>query len=112
MAVTTFTRRYVFQSVHRLPAVHEAKHGHHFYLELTYRDVDPELADRSYREFVEPELHGREIRVVTPPTGEKIVEWIHERLLSSPLGPHLLAVALQETEKNRYLSSRSEVRFV
>ncbi len=112
MAVITFTSRYVFQSVHRLPAVNENKHGHHFYLELSYRGADKAVADQSYREFVEPHFHGREVRVVEPPTGEKMVEWIHAQLLKSPLAPFLVAVALQETEKNRYISSRSEVAFV
>lgn len=113
MAITTFTRRYVFQSVHSLPEVSEGKHGHHFYLEISYgAGVSPALADKSFHEWIEPHLHGREVKVVSPPTGEKIVEWIHGELLKSPIGSHLVAVALQETEKNRYLSSRSEARFV
>lgn len=112
MAVITFTRRYVFQSVHSLPEVSEGKHGHHFYLELSYRDCSREVADSCFRERIAPHLHGREVQVVTPPTGEKMVEWIHTELLQSPIGPHLVAVGLQETEKNRYTSSQSEARFV
>lgn len=109
---TTYTRRYVFQSLHHLPSLGEGKHGHHMHLELSFSKVRAEVVDQIYATELAPELHGREISVVSPATGENIVEWIHERLLETSLGPHLHAVAIQETDKNRYISTRSEARFV
>lgn len=110
-ARVTHTRRYVFQSVHRLNALNEGKHGHHFYLELSFKTGNIELADQCFKDYVATKLHAKEIPIA-PASGENIAEWIHNELLRSPLGPDLVAVALQETDKNRYLSSRSEARFV
>ncbi len=114
MAVTTtHTRRYVFQAVHRLNALNEGKHGHHFYVEISFSGGDRNLADLCFNDYVAAKLHGREISPhIAPPTGENIVEWIHGELLKSPLGPHLRAVRLQETDKNLYISAKSEARFV
>jgi len=110
---STTTRRYMFQAMHRLEALNEGKHGHHFYLELCFAGASVELADACYREVIEPRVHGRDLgELLENPTGEELVQWIHKELLRSRLGPFLLGVALQETPKNRYVSSMTGARFV
>lgn len=108
MAVT-HTRRYLFQAIHSLEALGEGRHGHHVYLEISFGPNGTiETADRCYSKFIAPRLHGCDVaEVVQPPTGENIVEWIHNELLNSPLGPDLVGVAIQETGKNRFISSKT-----
>ncbi len=113
MGLVTTTRRYMFQSTHQLGSLQEGKHGHHFYLELTFAGAPVALADQFYRERIEPKVHERDLsEVADPPTGEMLAQWIHKQLLLSPLGKHLIGVAVQETPKNRYISSMTELRFV
>jgi 6-pyruvoyl-tetrahydropterin synthase len=110
---STTTRRYSFQSIHCLPALGEGKHGHDFKLELCFAGTSVELADKTFKEKIEPQVHGRDLsELLDAPTGEALVQWIHKELLRSPLGPFLLGVALQETPKNRYISSMTGARFV
>ncbi len=109
----SFGRRYLFQSVHSLSGFREGRHGHHFFLEIQFLQDGLEFADSSYREFIEPKLHGRVLNdIIEPATGEKLAQWIFAELSRSPLGPHLLSVALQETEKNRFICSRSDKVYV
>jgi hypothetical protein len=111
------TRRYHFQSVHSLTTgLHrEIEHGHGFGLEVSFLGgVEPARVDAIVREKILSVLHARNLNsVLSPATGEVLVEWAHARLLDSPeLSPFLRAVCLQETRKNRFVSSRSEVDFV
>lgn len=115
MAVITATRRYTFQAVHALHVgVHrEHLHGHSYGLEVSYRGAGQSEIDAAVESLILRELHGRELGgELDPATGEVIVEWIHQRLGSSPVGPKIVAVALQETRKNRFVSARSEAAFV
>lgn len=120
--MTTVTRRYRFQAVHSLyiGIYRELKHGHDFYLEITVdllnsslRDLVADL-DGFVNDSVLPDVHGRELnRFLEPATGENLTEWIHNRLLTcEKLRHQIKAVAIQETRKNRFISSQSEVRFV
>lgn len=111
MELTT-TQRYTFQAVHSLPG-EETTHGHHYFVELSFHSCSRHIADLAFNDYVKQKLHGQNLDAeFTPATGERLVEWIDESLRSSPLGPYLLAVTLQETAKNRFVSSQSEVRFV
>ena len=119
MGELTWTRRYSFQSVHSLNSgvLRERVHGHQYLLEVTFAgDAEQgspvnEADEIVQREILSP-LHGRELSFLEPATGEHIVDWIHEQLLKTPLSPRLKAVALQETRKNRFISARSELRYV
>lgn len=113
MARLIFNRRYVFQSVHSLKHHLERRHGHHYALEVSFRaEAGWDTADRSVQKVILDRLHAREIEVVSHATGENIVNWIHDQLANSPLGPHLVAVALQETRKNRFVSGCSDRNYV
>jgi len=112
----TAGRRFRFQSVHSLnTGFHrERKHGHDYILEVYF---SPEITLKLHSfvsETLLPRLHGRDLNsVVHPATGEKLVEWIHEQIRSRDelaIGVH--AVALQETTKNRFVSSASELDLV
>lgn len=112
MELTT-TRRYPFQAVHALSVgLHrERKHGHDYAVEVSFTDVAIARVDQLVFERVIGHLHAKELKgEVDPATGEVLVEWIHQQLLE--LGSNLKAVALQETRKNRFISSLSEARFV
>lgn len=105
-----WTRRYPFQAVHKLdvPQARERTHGHEYFLEVSFSgSVD--AIDRAVAPVLE-RLHGKDLRFLAPASGEHIADWIHEQL--SVLGPKLKAVALQETRKNRFISARSELRYV
>ena len=108
-----WTRRYAFQSVHSLSsgARQERLHGHAYFVELSFTGREIDGADAAMAPVLR-ELHGRELRFLRHSTGECLVDWIHERLLSTPFAPRLRAVALQETRKNRFVSARSERRYV
>ena len=113
--LTTVTRRFYFQAVHSLTkGSHcENTHGHGYFLEITARELTPLELDKVYREKIEPHVHGRRLsKELEPSTGEHLVDWIHERLDETPLKKNILAVALQETRKNRFVSSHTEDKYV
>lgn len=113
MARLICNRRYFFQAVHSLKHHLEVRHGHHYALEISFRpEADWKIADTSVQEAILDRLHAREVDVVEQATGENIVNWIHKELESTPLGPFLIAVALQETRKNRFVSARSDLSYV
>ena len=115
MALSAVTRSYWFKSVHALHVgLHrERTHGHEYGLEVSFRGCPAADVDAEVAVSVMPSLHGRELGgELNPATGEVLVEWIHRRLLAGPLAAHILAVCLQETRKNRFVSSLSEARFV
>lgn len=116
MAVVTLTRRYAFQAVHSLIEAgpySERRHGHSYHLEVSFQDCSVAVADDEVKTRVLDELHGRDLAArITPATGETLVEWIHAALKKGALKPHLKAVALQETRKNRFVSGESEHAFV
>lgn len=109
MGELIWTRRYPFASVHRL--ADERRHGHQYYLEVSVSGRDLNSVDRAVAQEVLERFDGREISVEPQATGEVLVETIHARL-ADVLGARLRAVALQETRKNRFVSSRSEARYV
>jgi 6-pyruvoyl-tetrahydropterin synthase len=115
MALMAFTKRYSFRSVHSLnTGLHrEQLHGHEYFVEVTLRAPDFKAADAVLEEQVLSRLHARDLSaVIAPATGEVLVEWIHARLNETPLAPALLGVALQETRKNRFVSSDSNVHLL
>lgn len=113
--LTTVTRRFYFQSVHALVSGEhrEKTHGHGYFLEITARDLTPLELDRVYHAQIEPHVHGRRLaKELEPSTGEHLVDWIHDRLNETPFKKNILAVSLQETRKNRFVSTQTERRFV
>ncbi|MBX3022287.1 MAG: hypothetical protein KF799_11495 [Bdellovibrionales bacterium] len=114
MTVTT-TRRYSFKSVHALHVgLHrERTHGHEYALEVSFENHSASAVDEAVESLVLKRLHGHELGgELDPATGEVLVEWIHRRLRNSTVGLAIVGVALQETRKNRFVSSLSEARFV
>lgn len=115
MGRVTITRRYAFHSVHSLvTGVHrEKRHGHQYYLEVCFAGRDVAAIDQIVEAEILPHVHGRELRgELEPATGEHLVEWVHARLNASPVGPAIVACALQETRKNRFVSAASEPTYV
>lgn len=115
MALMATTRRYMFRSVHFLDAGdHREKiHGHQFSLEVSFEHAEIAEVDRVVNEKVVAALDAHDItRVLSPATGENIVEWIHAQLSDSPLAKNILGVAIQETRKNRFVSARSVVQII
>lgn len=109
----TSTRRFTLQCTHRLPDLGEGLHGHHFYVEVTVRGADHILLDQVFTSSVYSRLHGRDLsETLEKPTGEYLVQWIHETLLRSPLGATVLGVSVEETKKNRFTSSMTALRYV
>jgi 6-pyruvoyl-tetrahydropterin synthase len=114
------TRRYGFQAVHRLVVgLHKERlHGHHYDLEVSLASGGDQILTGALEDLVESlvidRLHGRDLtKIVNPATGENLVNWIDEKLRQEPrLACRLRAVALQETRKNRFVSAKSEARFV
>lgn len=108
----TVTRRYLLQATHELEGI-EPMHGHHMYVEITGRDTTPSELDQEYYDRVQNRLQGKNLAsVLEEPTGESLVQWIHGELLRSKLKTRVVAVHVQETEKNRFTSSLSESRYV
>lgn len=113
MARVVLTRRYSFHAVHSLKNHLEKRHGHHYTLEVSFRPgVDWSVVDQCVRITVITPLHAHEITQIDPATGENIVNWIHSQLFNTKLGPYLEAVAIQETAKNRFISQKTEPRYV
>lgn len=112
MAELIWTRRYSFQSVHTLQSAKENRHGHQYFLEVSFSGGSIDDADAIVDQSVISRLDGRELLEFAHASGECLVDGIHELLLKTPLAPRLHAVALQETRKNRFVSKYSEARFV
>ena len=114
MALTATTRRFSFRSVHSLnTGAHQEKvHGHQYFLEVSFKDIAHADLAAKVEQTVLSRLHGHDLtEFAGPATGEILVEWIHERL-SEVLPTQILAVALQETRKNRFVSARSDRRWI
>ena len=114
MGRLTWTRRYSFQSVHSLNSgmLKERRHGHQYYLEVTFDGREIDAIDSYVAENILSKLHAREVKEISPSTGECIVDWIHARLREGPVGGRIRAVALQETRKNRFVSRWSGAEHV
>ncbi len=115
MALTARTRRFSFRSVHCLLTGlrKERRHGHQYCLEVT-TSGDSWSVDGLVKEKIIKALDGRDLTgFIEPATGEVLVEWIHAQLDAVPLPEaEIVAVALQETRKNRFVSARSDERYV
>jgi 6-pyruvoyl-tetrahydropterin synthase len=112
MAVTHRTLCYRFRSVHQLDSgpQREQRHGHEYRLEVTSELTSTETLDRGVKSLILPALDKKDLTgVISPATGEVIVEWIESKLRELP---GLVAVAVQETRKNRFISSGSDRRYV
>lgn len=117
MALVATTRRFSFRSVHSLNnGVHREKiHGHQYSLEVTfYGSGALDEVTAKVNELILARLDGHDLsQLMSASTGESLVEWIHERLVTEGgLKGKILGVALQETKKNRFLSGRSNVRMM
>ena len=119
MAVTPtihVTRAYEFRGVHSLLTGprRERTHGHRYVLEITLAARDDRRLDRIVADLVQTPLHGHVLDDLTdgPSTGERLVEWIDERLRTSEVAGLIRAVTLRETAKNRFVSAKSEDRYV
>ncbi len=110
MALIATTTRFSFRGTHSLitGARKEKRHGHQYYLEVTTAPRDQALAQNEVEVKILPELDRHDLtKLVTHSTGEWLVEWIYDRLQTTPLQGKILALALQETRKNRFVSGRS-----
>lgn len=114
MAKLIWTRRYAFQSVHSLTsgARKERLHGHEYLLEVSFTGRDVNSVDEAVRSRILHFAHGRRLDFLTNSTGESLVNWAHDQLTTSEIGPRLCAVHLQETRKNRFTSSATDSKYV
>jgi 6-pyruvoyl-tetrahydropterin synthase len=115
MAMTAVTQRFTFRSVHSLNSgtLRERCHGHQFHLEVSVAPLAAGDLAATVESQVLRQLDGRNLNGLLPEaTGETLVEWIQQCLEQTELAPHLLAVALQETRKNRFVSARSDLRWI
>ncbi len=113
MAVMHSTVCLEFRACHQLTAGShiEAVHGHHYRIEVTTQSGlnDPEFIYQWTRENVVAVLDRRNLaHQFKTSTGECLVEWIDTKLRQSPFGESVVGVFLQETLKNRFVSSRTE----
>jgi hypothetical protein len=105
----------MFRTVHALVSgVHrEEYHGHNCALEITFHKCEVAEVDREVQREVLSRLDAHDLgQVIQPPTGEVLVEWIHQQLEQSALKNKIIAVAVQETRKNRFVSARSDPRLI
>lgn len=113
--MTARTRRYVFRSVHALLTgpQKERRHGHQYALEVTTTG-DAWAVDGLVKEKILKVLDGRDLTgFIEPATGEVLVDWIHRELEKVGMkNAEIVAVALQETRKNRFVSAKSDGRYV
>jgi hypothetical protein len=115
MALIATTRRYSFRAVHSLNSGEhkERFHGHEYFLEVSFQGCAPTPIDEWTQQNILSACSGHDLTsIVAPATGEVLVEWIQSQFDKSPLAAHILAIALQETRKNRFVSARSNARFV
>jgi 6-pyruvoyl-tetrahydropterin synthase len=112
MAELVWTRRYSFQSVHTLKVAKEKRHGHQYFLEVSFRGGEVDKMDDEVQRSVVDKMNGRELLEFSHASGEVLVDGIHELLKATAQGTRILAVALQETRKNRFVSKYSEPRFI
>lgn len=119
---TLLTRRYYFRAIHSLDGVCDDSgtpliHGHDYDLEVTLKGTpDPDsgwvLSRDEMDQIVEKciLIHFDKSNlndILELSSGERAVNLIHKRLQSTPLGPKLHRIALQETAKNRFVSGRN-----
>lgn len=108
------TRRFRLRGVHFLydPQYSEPKHGHEYRLEVT---VDAKIPDEIVRATVDRLiLKGWDQKDwsksgLLQASGELLVEKFDSILRSSEIGAYLVSVELQETFKNRFISSSSKI---
>jgi 6-pyruvoyl-tetrahydropterin synthase len=110
MALICSTRRFSFRAVHHLNVgVHrEATHGHQYFVELSASPETLPAVSELFTSQILPRLEGHDIcQVISPATGEAIVEWIDNEFKVLGAASSILGIALQETRKNRFISRRT-----
>jgi hypothetical protein len=104
------THRFTVRLQHSLPAepYPEVRHGHSCDIEISLdRPFTPSDVEVIREKAVAP-LDGNVLnKLLSQATGERLVDWLFGELQSSGLGKALQAVAIQETPKNRFLSSHN-----
>ncbi len=110
--MTVLTQTFRLRGVHFLydPNHAEPKHGHEYFLEVsvkaeTGRDVLQEIVDREVIKKWDKK-NWCEMKVQQA-TGERLVEEFDRILRKTELKKNLVAVALKETKKNRFVSALS-----
>ncbi len=112
MRKITFTKRFVARVQHRLVQVPypEVRHGHACKIEITLSKAWEQQFIELVRQYILQYLDGQLLNDTLPvATGENLVEWIFTELEKSVLGKDLLGVCVQETLKNRFVSSRNHL---
>lgn len=110
MALICSTRRFSFRAVHHLNvgAHIEAVHGHQYFVELSSTPEALAQVCDLFESKILPRLEGHDIcQVVSPATGELIVEWIDNEFKKLGVSSSILGIAIQETRKNRFVSRRT-----
>lgn len=119
---TLLTKRYRLSLTHSIPAdfVSVDKtgvHGHDMLLEITINvggeahepmSCNISNLDQIVNETVITPLDGNHLNdTVEPATGEKLGEFIHNRLLQTAIGSKLQRILVVETRKNRFIIEKS-----
>lgn len=115
MALVATTQRFSFRAVHSLHTGSrlEPRHGHQFFVEISYPSAAGAEVESVFKKQLGTRLDGQDLRLLVPVvSGEMLVEWIHEQLIQALSPEKILAVAIQETRKNRFLSARSDARWI
>lgn len=110
MALICTTQRFTFRGVHQLTMGphRESRHGHQYFLEISSLPEDVSAVRSVIKNELLPLLDGKDLlNIVASPTGEELVEWIHNQIKELGLGGNVLGVGLQETAKNRFVSSKT-----
>jgi len=110
MALTCVTKCFAFRAVHSLSVgTHkESTHGHRYLIEVSSLIGAEQKVFEAVLQHILPCLEGRDLaKLVSIATGEVLVEWIHNQLNHLGHGSSVLGVALQETRKNRFVSSQT-----
>ena len=94
MAELVWTRRYSFQSVHSLKVVKEKRHGHQYFLEVSFKGGAIDAADEIVKAEVIENMTGREITGFQHASGEYLVDGLQEILKKEEPGPRCCGVAL------------------
>jgi hypothetical protein len=110
--MTVLTKSFRLRGVHFLydPNHNEPKHGHEYFLEVSVR---AEVGRDRLQAVVEKEIVNVWDKQdwtkmdLQQASGELLVEEFDRRLRDSQIAKDLIAVALKETKKNRFVSARS-----
>lgn len=103
MSRFVYTKAYFARPLHHLKNLEEGLHGHYCHVEISLaRPFKSPIDEQIARMVIEP-LDGKILNgLLKHPTGEEIISWVYQQLKELEWANQVVAVALQETRKNRF----------